>query len=587
MIILLVLLLSFQASAYVISKGNSGESLKWIKQDSRIPLYIDPNVIGNNASGISSLDVQTIFNESISEWNAYSPFQLVPFYTTSQTGANQVEFTDNPIYFDSGVLAITEVNFNSSTGVISSADIYFNESLNNYISFTDDETESSHLKAYLGDVFTHELGHLLGLSHSEVIGSSMVFSVFKNQHTLHSDDIHGIWDNYNVTQAPGEIYGSVLGGQAVPVFGANVFLINSVTMEVEQAQLTDESGKFHFKNVDKTKSYLIYSAPLKLLDSVSEYYSTIISTYCTGGNDYQTSFFTDCGARSASRPQGIQFGDESSLDVGEITIRCSEKLSPEYLSLKQETSEREFQLVDSFRKTAFVFNGYFSSDEINDGLTGQGDEFDIDLRYLDVENIHDYVLKVNTVTNGIGSALGVDLFIKRVDEAGYTLYQSSTDETGKRLTDQELYLPLSSVTSNNQFSIKVFPRVLTSSETYEIFSVFNKLSNSRSHYLLSAQLGDYHSGAFEPLNLYGSEYFDDNASCLEGEITFTSEAYEPLASSAAQLGVDDEAGLGVSCGTVDINSDGPGSGGAGVSFIFGLLLFMGMKILGFRLNLVR
>ena len=163
--ILLLILFTFPSFAYVLSKSDNGSNLRWVKEGNQIPIYVDPTPLGLKSSNITSSSVISSFQESIDDWNRYSPYELVPFYSTTTKGRNSVSFSNDSALLGSGVVAITEVNFNARTGTITSANIYLNDSFNNGLDFTADESQSGDDKAFLGDVFSHELGHFLGLSH--------------------------------------------------------------------------------------------------------------------------------------------------------------------------------------------------------------------------------------------------------------------------------------------------------------------------------------------------------------------------------------------------------------------------------------
>lgn len=567
--------ISTHAFSYVISKNETGGNLKWNTNAEDLVIYANPVPIGDKTDGISSSDVISILNESIAQWNSYTPFDLRTVYTTNiPSTKNKLYFTSNSSYFGSGVVAVTEINYNVETGSVASADIIINESAYNVLTFTKDETDSSYLKAYLGDVFTHELGHFLGLSHSEVIGSSMIYSIFKNQHTIHSDDYSGVLDIYNRTIYPGEFVGSVTGGGGNPVFGAHVMLLSAKDGKVVQSQLSEVDGSFHFKNLPLEESYYFYVAPVKQTSSVSSYYSTLGNAYCEQ-NSYQGSFFTKCGPRSQGRPQGFELNSwESSIDVGEITIRCDPNLDVNYLATKNESVNRSFELSSHLQSPSQVFVGMFSASEINLGTDGLGDEFLIDLSSIDYGDFDTNFLqlKLEFLAAGIGSAFDFEVKVSS-DGVTYSTYNSGQDETGKTITDLTIALNLSNF--DDKLYLKVFPIKLDTEQMYEIFSTASNLTNDISVYTINSQVGSYGSGVFEPIELYVADSYDDNSTCREANVEYITQAYTPLTAtySAAQDEINEGPIAGLSCATIDLDdSSGPGSGG--MSFLIGFLFIL-------------
>lgn len=578
LLIIFLLLLSFSSFAYVISKTEAGKNIRWDVDSNQLLIFANPTPLGSKTVGINSSDVMDIMNESIAQWNNYTEFDFAVSYTTSLSSArNKMFFTNNSSYFGTGVLAVTEISYNVDTGIISNADIIINESAFSAINFTKDETQSSFMQAYLGDVLTHELGHFLGLSHSEVVGSSMIYSVFKNQHTVHPDDYHGVLDNYDKTIHSGYFKGTVKGGTGTAVFGAHVQMISSISGDVVQSRITNEDGTFEFFNVPLDESFYFYVAPFKQKETISQFYSTSVSSYCDNQQNYKGTFYTQCGPRSKSRPQAFMLSSsETSLDLGTLTIRCDENLDPEYLSKKIETINRSYELNPDYRSFSQAFVGMFTPSEIDLNTTGPGDEYTLDLRSLDFGNNlpNLYQVKLDLLTTGLGSAFDVRVDVKRIDALNFTTYLSSQDETGKLITDLSIDLPLGAA-SNNHFTIKVYPLALSTTELYEIFSTTSNLSNPVSLYTLSTQVGSYVNNQFVPYEALVSDSYDDNSLCMEGNITFQTQAYTPLSisDSATQLEAQDSIVPAVSCGTVDFdNNSGPGP--SGMSFIFGLLFML-------------
>ncbi|MEX1099199.1 MAG: matrixin family metalloprotease, partial [Bacteriovoracaceae bacterium] len=344
-----------------------------------------------NATGIDSLDVKAALEESLSEWNASAPISLRPVYTSSPpafgSGAS-FRFSSNPAFFGAGVLAVTSVGYNSSTGSIYSADIVMNDSFYSPTNFTALKTESSGSQAYLGDVISHEIGHLLGLNHSEVGQSSMIFSIFKGQYSPHSDDIKGLQDLYSTSHFRG-IKGKVVGENMAPVFGAHVQAIDVESNQVAAGVFSDEQGNFYFKGLEANKSYALYMNPIRSKENLPEYYSTFQANFCDG-NSFQPSFFSKCGGRNLGRAQIIKVDSNSVVNVGNFTVKCSTSAHPEYLRQKLIADEDSFytamDYLDDY-KTHATFTGYFSQNDLNKEEDGKGDRIRLDLSGLDVSSL--------------------------------------------------------------------------------------------------------------------------------------------------------------------------------------------------------
>jgi hypothetical protein len=594
------------ANAYVISKTESGKNIKWNASSNQILVYVNPIPVNNDitlditdseleALGLTSTEyisqrMYDIISESIGQWNTISPYEIVPRFrdynsNNSEVSTNSFRFTDDFSYFGAGVIAITSIGYNAETGDILNADVLVNQYSSKAINLTLNKALSGDSNAYLGDVITHEFGHFLGLSHSEVINSSMIYSIFKDQHTIHSDDIAGVRKNYEEVEN-GSLKGRVIAGDSVPVFGVHVQAISTQTNDVIQSQLTDGDGNFFLENLSLDDSYYIMVSPVRNLASLSEYYKNINNQICFQDN-FRSTFYSKCGPRSKSRPQAFYLDSNTDyINVGDVTIRCDENLNTQYFGNKFKTADRKFELLQNYYDTNLIFNGFFTDDEVDEGLAGKGDEFSLDLTQLDAGNLSLDTLMVNIDLNatGLGSNYEFYVYTKRSDEISFTLHNSTYDTTGKKLTDLNLQLVLSSSSSLNSFDIKIYPKSLSSTEAYEIFSSPNVLTNENNIYSLSASVGYYLGSEFYPLNKFDSYPYDDNKSCSEGTVTHASTPYIPLSSSlgdAAQPDVNED--IGISCGTIDIDN-GSNSGGMG-SFVIGLfaiLFFLNIDIIKYK-----
>lgn len=216
--LLFSLLIPSLVFSYTINRGNYGEELYWPNPNQI--LYLNTA----NSSLISSSNLSTILNSSKNEFSSYGA-SLSSIVTTGNAanGRNDVYFTSSSsVFTGSSILGVTKVSFEQSSGVIIEADILINDS----VFFTSIAGSGN----YIGDVLTHELGHFLGLGHSQVHGSTMFYSLSNGQYTLDHDDISGVEHLYSSSSS--EITGTVVGGSGIGVFGAHVQAISASTGKV-------------------------------------------------------------------------------------------------------------------------------------------------------------------------------------------------------------------------------------------------------------------------------------------------------------------------------------------------------------------
>jgi len=121
----------------------------------------------------------------------------------------------------SAAFAVTTVAFSRSTGTISEADIEFNGGMPSWGVCPPEGCGATQLHTDLSDVLTHELGHTLGLAHSDVPEATMSCSALAGEtvkRTLAPDDIAGVCATY----PPGATFpglGRVVYGQTCGLLG--------------------------------------------------------------------------------------------------------------------------------------------------------------------------------------------------------------------------------------------------------------------------------------------------------------------------------------------------------------------------------
>jgi hypothetical protein len=140
--------------------------------------------------------------------------------------------------------------FSDSGGAIVEADI----ALNPNELFSSDGTDGTY---DLESTFTHEVGHLLGLEHSAVIGATMQPRQAQNgvyglpaftQRSLSADDAAGARVLYGSRAGTGSVSGKLIGnavaGLSQPIFGGHVFAEDVATGRLIAGSVTLASGEY-------------------------------------------------------------------------------------------------------------------------------------------------------------------------------------------------------------------------------------------------------------------------------------------------------------------------------------------------------
>jgi hypothetical protein len=562
-----LLALSFTVEAHVNSKTASGANVSW-QGTTALSLYLD---ITNLTTDLSYSQIYNSVLTSTSQYSTNTPMQInLSTYPGDRVGQNTVTFTSQP-YFSSGIIAVTQVNYNASTGQISEADIIVNDL------YTFTATSGSNY--YLSDVITHELGHFLGLSHSEIKDSSMIYTSFNGQATLAQDDINGIKSKY----APGgsTIKGKVVGGSSlIGVFGAHVQAISTQTGKVAGAVISNSDGSFSISNLSSLDSYFIYVSPLKHLDSIPSFYSSINNQICSGSS-YRGSYYTKCGDDYKDAPQPVYVSTTSTTNIGKISVRCSFSASLDYLDQKNATS-RDARELNTYGQnfTGAVSGIFYSFEKLGPSDTTYGDDFEIDLSSMSSPS--GKYLDLKFLSQDLFSKLAVSIYVTRGDGATYNyIYSSSSpqlDTDGNEELARRLSIPLSSTAADNIFDVRLVPISESNmNSTNSLFPSYTILGDSLSHYLLISSI----SNGITIETFPQTTSISDNSYCAENANVYQVAGFSTAkdqSASASSLNVK-QASAPLSCGTIDIDNQDPPTGGP-MSFclgFFALILLSRMK----------
>lgn len=170
--------------------------------DSNTPVSWDAGKVSfhpviNPQSSLRYLDNRHAVEASFTSWSDRSAIELVKGgqlthdvvgYQPSETNHNTVSWQDGTWDYDPTALAVTLVTFDSHTGTLLDADIVINGVGVEW------STDGSPDRYDLQNALTHEVGHFIGLNHSDVDGATMRPSTARGEthkRTLARDDVAG------------------------------------------------------------------------------------------------------------------------------------------------------------------------------------------------------------------------------------------------------------------------------------------------------------------------------------------------------------------------------------------------------------
>ncbi|MEK6624780.1 MAG: matrixin family metalloprotease, partial [Bdellovibrionota bacterium] len=248
-------------------------------------------------------------------------------YETSDspaTGRNDIYFSNNSMFFsDSSVVAVTQVSYREGTGEIVEADVIINDAT------MTPSLEPSALY-YLGNTIVHEVGHFIGLGHSQFLSSTMFYKLNYGQYQMSEEDISSVRTICSSNSYPG-IRGTVVGGRSLGgIFGANVQAISMKLGKVVGAAMSEPDGTFVIDGLDTNDNYFLYIRPSYKPESLPYYYRTVRSDFCEGRTKYRGNLYSTCFAEEQGMAQIVTLNGSTNLDVGMVSIGCGLEVAPDY-----------------------------------------------------------------------------------------------------------------------------------------------------------------------------------------------------------------------------------------------------------------
>lgn len=529
------------------SRTASSKELKW--NYTNVPIRI-------SSPSTTLATANNIIDQSLAEWNNASAFQ----FQRGTTGLNQIVFSSNFSMYGSAVVGLTELGY-SNSGTINSARVILNEQ--DYI-FVDTPGISYGNYIYLKDVVSHELGHFIGLGHSEVLNSTMFYQNYPGQAELSADDIAGARTKYNT--GLGKISGYIKGGSHIGILGVHVQAISRKTGQAI-ASTSDQNGYFEIAGLDVADTYYLYTSKLKYLEALPSYFANVQTDFCP--SSYVPSFFSQCGREFDGIAQGVTLtSSQKSVDVGEVSINCTLRAQESYLQQKISSSFSSLEIYNYAldQKNEKAYTGYFNLADLNEFTFSAADKFTIDLSSLPSPNGKNF--KIRLISQGFGNPVDYNLVIRKngYDVSGSPFSRTLNSEGTFKL-DLDAAVALSSSAPTNTFEVEVSARKLTSLGTrYSIPDATHFATIQTMPYLLimSVEAGN-------TPELGTGLLLSDNSSCLDAPFAYAV-ANSTAKSDETKSGGSSSAAAGAACGTIEPPS-GPGPGS-----------FMGIMSLGFMLS---
>lgn len=294
-------------------------------------------------------------------WQGTNPYIYEP--KQQQDGLNSIFFASQSNKKpDPNVIGYTQVWFNSNSGDMIEADIILNDvdyQLTETPTDTSSHSEQGEKKVYLNNVVTHELGHAIGLSHSNSINSSMLYVEFSEQFKLGCDDWAAAKHLYpKANNGMGSLNGTILGPDHSPVSGAVVTAI-SILRGIPVASVhTDHAGKFNFGALESGDISLVVESYQGTPSSIPMRMRMKANNSVCGNDKFPKNFITGEDQHTLRK---FRIEANKISNAGAIQIHCNElaELSPDQAIIHSGAILVDRGEPGSIKNYTFIANGPF------------------------------------------------------------------------------------------------------------------------------------------------------------------------------------------------------------------------------------
>lgn len=258
---------SSQPSSFEPAAGIQERHVKWTSKT--IQIALSTSLMSPSPAIQPESDVVGAIERALRSWSRVANITFVEVSSKVQSispinrgdGINLITIAPTPenlsIFGEENSTARTRVFYDPETGAISEADIVINpypySGDGTSLQFSTNGTPGTY---DLESTVAHELGHLLGLNHSNVIGSTMLASQGLNgtyglaaltERTLSEVDRRAVRSIYGPREGLGSVEGRILNnvdGSLLPAAGAHIWIEDIATGRVIASSLTNSSGRF-------------------------------------------------------------------------------------------------------------------------------------------------------------------------------------------------------------------------------------------------------------------------------------------------------------------------------------------------------